>query len=60
MSVEIIFEFFLNYTIMGRNIDRGLEDRNEKQRGNDSNGKSKTDKVKEKTREELSKTLRGK
>ena len=45
---------------MGRNIDRGLEDRNEKQRGNDSNGKSKTDKVKEKTREELSKPLRGK
>ena len=45
---------------MGRNIDRGLEDRVEKQRGNDSKGRSKTNKVKERTREEIGKTLRGK
>ena len=38
---------------MGRNIDRGLEGRNEKDRYNDSKRVSSADKVREKTRKEL-------
>ena len=38
---------------MGRNLDRGLEDRNEKDRYNDSKRDSIADKVRGKTREEL-------
>ena len=38
---------------MGRNLDRGLEDRNEKDRYNDSKRVSSADNVREKTRKEL-------
>lgn len=38
---------------MGRNLDRGLEDRNEKDRYNDFKRNSSADKVREKTRKEL-------
>ncbi len=38
---------------MGRNLDRGLEDRNEKDRYNNSRKDSGSDKVIERTRNEL-------
>ena len=38
---------------MGRNLDRGLEDRNEKDRYNDSRKNSSSDKVIDRTRKEL-------
>jgi len=38
---------------MGRDLDRGLEDRNERDRFNDSRKNSGADKVKERTRKEL-------
>lgn len=43
---------------MGRNLDRGLEDRNEKDRRDDSKRNSSADKVKEKTRKELYENLK--
>ena len=42
---------------MGRNLDRGFDGRDERQRGDDSRRKSGSDKVIEKTREELRKNL---
>lgn len=42
---------------MGRNIDRGLEDREEKQRQDDSRRSSEREQVVEKTRKELYKNL---
>lgn len=42
---------------MGRNIDRGLEDREEKQRQDDSERGSEREKIIERTRKELYKNL---
>ncbi len=42
---------------MGRNIDRGLEGREERQRGNDSNRKSGSSKVIEDTKKKLLKNF---
>lgn len=42
---------------MGRNIDRGLEDREERQRQDDSRRSSERENVIEKTRKELYKNL---
>lgn len=42
---------------MGRNLDRGLEDREEKQRNEDPRRSSDTDRVIEKTRKELYENL---
>ena len=44
---------------MGRNLDRGdLDSRNEKQRGTDNKSNSKSEKVKEQTKENLYKNLK--
>lgn len=45
---------------MGKDIDRGLCGRDEKHRYNESSKSSKTEKVKEKTREELGKNFKRK
>ena len=45
------------YNTMGRNLDRGLEDREERQRQDDSKRDSGRDGVIEKTRKELYKNL---
>ncbi len=42
---------------MGRNLDRGLDGREERQRGNDSNRKSGTSKVVESTKKKLLKNF---
>ena len=42
---------------MGRNLDRGLDGREERQRGNDSRSNSGRDRVIEKTRRELHENL---
>ena len=43
---------------MGRNIDRGFEAREERQRGNDSRRSSAVDRVRERTRRDLYWNLR--
>lgn len=44
---------------MGRNLDRGLEDREERQKSEDSRKNTDTDKIIERTRKELYESFEG-